>query len=253
MSINGTRMTHLRSTRHSQCSARQGSATRIAVALRLFAKRVTLGFAACCGVTAACLAGDLAVGVVDRAGRGVAEVVVTVTPMEQPASRTPRAPDKAVMDQRNLAFVPRVLVVAVGTSVEFPNNDAVSHQVYSFSPAKKFQLPLYKGTRHPPVTFDRAGLVVLGCNIHDEMAGYIYVTDSPFFGTTDTSGVLELRDLPAGDYRIALWSPLIADAAPSLVRIVHVASEDNTLSRVQLARDLRARPEPRPRRSDWEY
>jgi len=157
------------------------------------------------------------------------------------------------MDQRNLAFVPRVLVVAVGTSVEFPNNDSVSHQVYSFSPAKKFQLPLYKGARHPPVTFDQEGLVVLGCNIHDGMAGYIYVTAAPFFGTTDATGTLRLTDLPIGDYRITLWSPLIADPPPSLIRTVHVDAQEVTTSRVQLARDLRARPEPRPRRSDWEY
>ncbi len=163
------------------------------------------------------------------------------------------APATAVMDQRNRTFVPRVLVVGVGTSVEFPNNDTVSHQVYSFSPAKKFQLPLYKGTHHPPITFDREGLVVLGCNIHDDMAGYIYVTASPFFGTTDASGVLQLRDLPAGDYRVTLWSPLIADPSPSLVRTVRVVAQESAASHIQLARDLRARPEPRPRRGDWEY
>ena len=72
--------------------------------------------------------------------------------------------------------------------MEFPNNDTVSHQVYSFSAAKRFQLPLYKGEVHPPVTFDRPGLVVLGCNIHDVMVGYIYVTDAPYFGKTDREG-----------------------------------------------------------------
>ena len=143
--------------------------------------------------------------------------------------------------------------VGVGTSVEFPNNDSVSHQVYSFSPAKKFQLPLYKGVQHAPVTFDHEGLVVLGCNIHDEMAGYIYVTDSPFFGTTDAGGSLQLQDLPAGDYRVVLWSPLIADPPPSLVRVIHVVAGENATSSVRLARDLRARPEPRPKRGDWEY
>ncbi len=176
-----------------------------------------------------------------------------MAPVEPRATLGAPAPATAVMDQRNLAFVPRVLVVAVGTSVEFPNNDSVSHQVYSFSPAKKFQLPLYKGARHPPVTFDQEGLVVLGCNIHDGMAGYIYVTAAPFFGTTDATGTLRLTDLPIGDYRITLWSPLIADPPPSLIRTVHVDAQEVTTSRVQLARDLRARPEPRPRRSDWEY
>ena len=159
----------------------------------------------------------------------------------------------AVMDQRHVAFVPGVLVVAVGTKVDFPNNDTVSHQVYSFSPAKKFQLPLYKGELHKPVNFDRAGLVVLGCNIHDAMVGYIYVTDAPFFGKTDAAGMLRLQNIPAGDYRITVWSPFISDPAPSLIRTVRVDAQAGPADRVQLTGELRTRPEPRPRRGDWEY
>jgi plastocyanin len=246
-------MTHLRSRGRADCDARQGSATGFAVVAGCSAKSITFGFLAWWGVTTSCPAGDLAVGVVDRSGRGVADVVVTVTPTEQPSGRASHSAATAVMDQRNRAFVPHVLVVGVGTSIEFPNNDSVSHQVYSFSPAKKFQLSLYKGVPHAPVVFDHEGLVVLGCNIHDEMAGYIYVTDSPFFGTTDASGSLQLRDLPAGDYRVALWSPSIADPPPSLERVIHVVARESATNNVQLARDLRARPEPRPKRGDWEY
>jgi len=157
------------------------------------------------------------------------------------------------MDQRNIAFVPQVLVVSVGTSVEFPNNDTVSHQVYSFSAAKKFQLPLYKGVIHPPVTFEKAGLVVLGCNIHDQMAGYIYVTDAPFFGKTDTQGVLHVTDVPGGEYTLTLWSPFIADPPATLTRTVQLGEREALSTRVQLTRDQRARPEPRPQRADWEY
>jgi len=190
--------------------------------------------------------------VVDRDGRGVAEVVVTAIPAS--ASAVPSATLKpAVMDQRNREFVPRVLVVEVGTSVDFPNSDSVSHQVYSFSAAKRFQLPLYKGEAHPPVTFDRSGLVVLGCNIHDAMVGYIYVTDAPYFGKTDASGDLQFNGLHRGDYRIAIWSPFIADAPASLTRIVHVEGDQPATTRVQLSRALRAQPEPRPRRRDWDY
>ena len=150
---------------------------------------------------------DISVMVVDRDGHGVGEAVVTATPAAANAGAAP-TPKAAVMDQRNLAFVPRVLVVRVGTSVEFPNNDSVSHQVYSFSAAKRFQLPLYKGEVHPPISFDQPGLVVLGCNIHDGMVGYIYVTDAPYFGKTETSGSVQLKALPVGDYRLAIWSPL---------------------------------------------
>jgi plastocyanin len=202
------------------------------------------------------------VTVVDHDGRGVAEVVVFATPAAaspaaaNPAGAKPGAAPvlkPAVMDQRNREFVPRVLVVGVGTSVEFPNNDSVSHQVYSFSAARRFQLPLYKGQPHPPVTFDKPGLVVLGCNIHDAMVGYVYVTDAPYFGITETAGGLTLKDLPAGDYRIVVWGPYIADAPASLVRTVHVDGSEPVIARFQLSLGLRARPEPRPRRRDWEY
>jgi plastocyanin len=199
----------------------------------------------------ACVAGDLSVSIQDPAGHGVSEVVVTMTPVDERA--TVPTPAAAVMDQQHLAFTPRVLVVAVGTSVEFPNSDSVSHQVYSFSPAKKFQLPLYKGQSHPPVLFDHPGLVVLGCNIHDQMVGYIYVTLAPYFGRSDASGALRLQDLKAGNYRLTLWSPLIADPSPTLERTVHVDAGSNSVERVQLKQPLRPRPEPRPHRGDWEY
>ena len=149
--------------------------------------------------------------------------------------------------------VPRVLVVTVGTKVEFPNSDSVSHEVYSFSPAKRFQLPLYKGAVHPPVTFDKPGLVVLGCNIHDQMVGYIYVTEAPFYGKTDAQGALHLTNMPTGDYLITLWSPFVADDPATLTRTVYVGEHERASTRVQLTRDERARPEPRPRRADWEY
>jgi plastocyanin len=196
-------------------------------------------------------AGDLTVGVIDRLGHGVGGVVVTVTPAEARGAK--QVQTTAVMDQRALAFEPNVLVVATGTSVEFPNNDLVSHQVYSFSPAKKFQLPLYKGVRHPPVNFEREGLVVLGCNIHDAMVGYIYVTDAPYFGKTDADGTLRLQNLKGGEYRVSLWSPYVADSSEALSRTLHVDEHDVASSRFQLTRELRDQPEPRPRRKDWEY
>ncbi len=77
------------------------------------------------------------------------------------------------MDQQGHQFVPHLLVVQAGTEVTFPNSDNVSHHVYSFSPTKPFELPLYKGDVYPPVTFEKAGIVVVGCNIHDSMLGYI--------------------------------------------------------------------------------
>jgi plastocyanin len=223
--------------------------TRIALRRRVTATCVTLALLA---GTATLRAADISVMLVDRDGRGIGEAVVTLTPATAAIGPT-AALKPAVMDQRNLAFLPRVLVVEVGTSVEFPNNDSVSHQVYSFSPAKRFQLPLYKGVAHPPVTFDRPGLVVLGCNIHDAMVGYIYVTDAPYFGRTESNGGLDLKGLRGGDYRLAIWSPFISDTPESLVRALHVDEKEPLAVRIQVTQALRAQPEPKPRRRDWEY
>ncbi len=120
------------------------------------------------------------------------------------------------MDQRNLEFVPEVLIVQTGTSVDFPNSDQVRHQVYSFSEAKNFQLSLYAGRAHEPVVFNRAGLVTLGCNIHDSMVGYIYVTDSPWYGRTGADGTLRLQNLPPGEYTVRIWHQLLDESGPQL-------------------------------------
>ncbi|HEV7612314.1 MAG TPA: hypothetical protein VGO37_10590 [Steroidobacteraceae bacterium] len=244
-------MTHNTYTSADPAEGGVRSATWFAVEVRLFANRITLSWLLAIAGASACPAGELNVSVVDREAHGVNDVVVTVAPLEGHVATAPRT--TAVMDQRNVAFVPRVLVVSVGTNVDFPNNDRVSHQVYSFSPAKKFQLPLYKGAPHTPITFDHEGLVVLGCNIHDAMAGYIYVTDSPLFGKTDATGMLRLQNVPPGDYRITVWSPYIVDPTPSLIRTIHMDGQGITAARVQLSRELRTRPEPRPRRADWDY
>jgi plastocyanin len=234
----------------SEHSARRGTATDFALGRCAFATWITLA----CGlglVAGACRAAELSVSVVDHGGRPVGEVVVTAAPI---GSARPAAPAAgAVMDQVNRAFVPGVLVVAVGARVEFPNNDSVSHQVYSFSPAKRFQLPLYKGKPHDPALFDRPGLVVLGCNIHDQMVGYIYVTDAAYFGKTGADGTLTFKDLADGDYQITFWSPFIVDGPELLTRKIHVDALGASSTRLQLTRNLRSRPEPRIRQGDWEY
>ena len=146
---------------------------------------------------------------------------------------------KAVMDQRDLMFVPDVLVVQTGTAVDFPNSDQVRHQVYSFSPAKTFQLALYQGRGHAPVVFDKAGLVTLGCNIHDSMVGYIYVTDSPWFARTGADGTLRLRDLPPGEYTLRLWHALLDESGPQLSQPVRLADNAPGSATFRLTRPLR--------------
>ncbi len=122
---------------------------------------------------------QLAITLQGADGRALAGAVITARPLEEPARRA--TPVHALMDQVDRAFVPDLLVIPVGSTVAFPNSDAVSHQIYSFSPAKRFQLPLYRGKPYPPVHFEQAGVVTLGCNIHDEMLAYLLVTDAPYF------------------------------------------------------------------------
>jgi plastocyanin len=149
--------------------------------------------------------------VVDPQGKPLADAVVTL----KGAASAPAAVMKADMDQRDQEFSPRVLAVHTGTQVKFPNSDNIRHQVYSFSPAKRFELRLYEGTPSEPLLFDKPGVVVLGCNIHDWMVGYIYVTDEPVFGVTDGNGALTLENVTAGHYEATLWHPRSEDMQPS--------------------------------------
>lgn len=133
----------------------------------------------------------------------------------------------AVMDQKNRQFVPHVLPVQVGTSVQFPNSDDIRHQVYSFSPAKKFQLPLYTGTPANPVVFDKPGVAILGCNIHDQMSAYVVVVDTPYFAATGRDGRVTLPNLGAGRYVVHVWH---ADLKADSLSLTLGASEQRDLA-----------------------
>lgn len=159
----------------------------------------------------ACHAGSLSVAVTGQDGSPVADVAVYAVP-DSAAPAVDADPPHAFMDQVDFEFVPHILVAQSGTVVEFPNSDNVNHHVYSFSPAKSFELPLYKGSVYPPLIFDEAGVVTLGCNIHDNMLGYVLVVDTPWFTKTDKAGSAMLQSLPEGRYRIHAWTPRISEA-----------------------------------------
>ena len=162
-------------------------------------------------------AATLEVSVVDEQGRPIENVAVYATPANAgehggagtTVTQAGAAAANAVMDQHDLQFVPHLLVVQAGTLVTFPNGDDVSHHVYSFSETKTFELPLYKGDVYPPVLFDRPGIVVLGCNIHDGMLGYVVVVDTPHFTQTNEQGVALIDGVPTGDYVVTAWTPRV--------------------------------------------
>ena len=149
----------------------------------------------------AAAAATLVVEVRDGRGAAITDAVVYAVP----EGRVPPPARRAVVDQKNRMFVPRVLPIQTGTAVSFPNSDNVRHQVYSFSPAKRFQLPLYAGTPPRPVVFDKPGVVAIGCNIHDQMSAYLVVVDTPYFAKT-ANGRAELPGLPEGTYAVRVWT-----------------------------------------------
>jgi plastocyanin len=152
-------------------------------------------------------AGQLAVTVKDATGQPVANAVVTFAPAAGGRPAPAKEPGRYVVTQTEVRFDPFVIVVPVGAEVDFPNKDKVRHHVYSFSPAKKFELKLYgrDETRH--VTFDQPGVVALGCNIHDQMMGFVFVADTPYVAKSGANGEVVLDNLPAGPGVITVWHP----------------------------------------------
>jgi plastocyanin len=141
-------------------------------------------------------------------GQPIANAVVTIRLVGRPTP-PPRMGTGYAVRQQNIQFNPFLLVVPVNADVSFPNFDQVRHQVYSFSPAKRFELKLYAREQNRTVRFDRAGPVSLGCNIHDQMTAFIYVTDSAFTARTDASGNVSLAGVPQGAVSISVWHPYL--------------------------------------------
>ncbi|MDB5680742.1 MAG: methylamine utilization protein [Sphingomonas bacterium] len=141
-------------------------------------------------------------------GQPIANAVVTIRLVGRPTP-PPRMGAGYAVRQQNIQFNPFLLVVPVNADVSFPNFDQVRHQVYSFSPAKRFELKLYAREQNRTVRFDRAGPVSLGCNFHDQMTAFIYVTDSAFTARTDASGTVSLAGVPQGAVSISVWHPYL--------------------------------------------
>ncbi len=182
-----------------------------------------LGLIVLCLLALPLRAGTLVVDVLQGSGLPLADAVVF---LESPQARRQVRPlMKAEMGQAGKQFVPQVLVVTTGTEVDFPNRDTVRHHVYSFSSVKKFELKLYIGTPTQPVLFDQPGIAVLGCNIHDQMVGWIVIVDTPYFGRTAAQGQVVLDKLPPGNYRLRSWHPGLPVGAAALDQAVTVPAE----------------------------
>lgn len=178
-----------------------------------------------CGAWAA----SVQVDVQDAAGQPLGGAVVYLESAEARRQVRPLAVQE--VSQENKQFIPGVQVLTVGAEVRFPNRDTVRHHVYSFSPAKKFELKLYAGTPAQPVLFDRPGVVVLGCNIHDHMVGWILVLDTPYFAQTPvTAGKASLDTVPPGNYRLRTWHPRLPAGAEAQDQALTVTAGGATVT-----------------------
>jgi plastocyanin len=186
----------------------------------------------------AALAGDIVVEVRTPQGAPIADAVASI-----PAARTEpiRFAWPYRMAQHNIQFDPFVLVVPVGAEVAFPNLDKVRHHVYSFSPAKTFELKLYGQDETRVVRFDKPGIVQLGCNIHDQMIAFIDVVETPFAAKTDARGLVVLHGAPPGPQTLKLWRPYLHAPGNTLAQTVQVPREGSI--RVVLTTEVHAPPE----------
>lgn len=205
-------------------------------------KLVVIILLATCLVGSEAGAGSLTVVVKDTKGAPVSDAVVYA----QSSKAAKHAPREAVIDQRGEQFVPYVSAVQVGTSILFPNKDNIRHHVYSLSPAKRFELPLYAGVPAKPVLFDKEGFVTLGCNIHDWMIAYVAVLTTPYFQVTGGDGRVVLNGLPAAQYSVLVWHPLLKGALAASAQQIDLTKEatKNLGFTLDLKPDFRAKRVP---------
>lgn len=169
-------------------------------------------------------AGALTVTASDAAGKPLADAVALLEPVAGKAPTKPMADIE--ISQAKRQFSPRVTLITVGTKASFPNFDTVRHHVYSFSSAKTFELKLYAGVPAMPVTFDKPGVAVLGCNIHDKMAAWVVVADTPWIARSGADGQARIDAVPPGQYRLIVWHPgLPANTMPTPVALTVGAAD----------------------------
>lgn len=164
------------------------------------------------------------VQIVDERGLPIRDAVVELTPNGGFRGGAIRFGWRSAMAQKNVAFVPGTLIVARGGAVAFPNLDSVRHSVYSFSKAARFEIDLYGRDQTRSHSFPVAGTVALGCNIHDQMRGYLRVVDTPFAAKTDQNGIVRLTGMAAGGHQLTVWHPRARAPGGELKRLLAVGA-----------------------------
>jgi len=200
--------------------------------------RILLSLLLILAAAPAARAGELIVSLKDASGQPVANAVVAYHPAA--GAPAPRPSGPYVMTQADIRFDPFVIVVPIGAEVQFPNHDKVRHHVYSFSLAKRFEIKLYGRDETRSISFDHPGVVSLGCNIHDQMMGFIYVTDTPYTAKPGPNGETVLEGLPAGPGTLTVWQPFLKSRNNEMTQAVNVPAQGET----RVALSLALRPPP---------
>ena len=182
---------------------------------------IAVAFASVCLIATCATAADLSVDLRTTDGRPVRDAVVSIYPQTGSwPTATPRISGPFQMKQEGIQFHPFVLIAPVGATVVFPNLDKVRHHVYSFSPAKRFELKLFGHEDTRTVVFEKAGIVALGCNIHDRMLAYVDVVDTPYAAKSDDKGHVELKALPDAAVIVKVWHPFLKAVSQTASRPV---------------------------------
>jgi len=180
----------------------------------------------------AAIAASLSVQVNDQTSAALSDAIVYAVPVNGKTSL--KSPESAVIDQVSKRFVPLVSVIQTGAAVHFPNKDNIRHHVYSFSPAKTFELKLYSGVPAKPVVFDKPGVVIMGCNIHDSMVAYVLVVDTSWFAKTDATGAARIEGLSAGEYEVHVWHYRAVSPAGTVVGNVKMDANSDLKTSIEV-------------------
>jgi plastocyanin len=175
---------------------------------------------------------DLTVVITDNSGKPIEDAVVI---LDAPGAPKP-APRRFVINQKDMQFAPQVLVIPAGSTVEFGNLDPLRHHVYSFSPARRFELKLFGQGETRPVRFDNAGVVSIGCNIHDQMQAFLQVVDTPHAAKSGANGQVVLRDVPSGSFKVRVWHSRLRAPGNQLTLDVNTASTTRLPVKIRLRR-----------------
>ena len=202
-----------------------------------------------CVIAAYCLlarslgAAELTVRITDTRGTAVADAVVTIVPHGSAAATTnPASAETKIVDQKNETFIPYVEIFRPGDSVVFHNSDQTRHHVYSFASTRRFEFVLTSGQSSAPLRLEQAGVVAVGCNIHDRMITYLYVADAPWIARSAASGNVSVDTLPVGDFDVQVWHPQLRPGRPEPTQALHIAESGEAK---ELVFSLSLLPDPR--------